>query len=507
MTAVDSPEAATALTSRPSSLRRIRFDLGTLCGLTVALVGLSIGGRRLGDNSFFTHLATGRETLDNGFVREDVFTWTSAGDPVVVQSWLASVAYAVADDVGGLGAVRALMAATAGALAVLAWILTRRSEALVVRVAVMAPVLYLGLRLWTERPLLLGLLMFATLSVVVEKDRPTRWLVLVGALWVGVHGSWPLGLVLLAATAVGARLDGDSDGMGAIRRSAGWFGLGVAVAGVLNPYGPRLLVFPLELLGKQETLGLVAEWQSPRFDSLWTRTFLVLVILAIVAVARRARWRLTLPMVVFVAAALVSRRNMAVAVIALTPVLAYGLPGPAELLRAVEGRWRIPVSSLDAASRLHERHTSPAIRLATMALGVLIIAIPLVGLRGPHMDLNGYPVEAVNVLDQRGYMSGNTRIVHPDYVGNYLGLRYRSPVAWFDDRYEVHDSALIEDYVTLLRGRSGWREVLERWNAEVLVWPATSSLGDLVVSDAGWVGIYEDEDWAVLCNPAAIACR
>ena len=88
---------------------------------------MSIGGRRLGDNSFLTHLATGRETLDNGFVREDVFTWTSAGEPVVVQSWLASTAYAIVDEVGGLSAIRALMAVTAGALAVLCWILTQRS--------------------------------------------------------------------------------------------------------------------------------------------------------------------------------------------------------------------------------------------------------------------------------------------------------------------------------------------------------------------------------------------
>ena len=271
--------------------------------------------------------------------------------------------------------------------------------------------------------------MFAILSVVLEQDRPTRWLVLVGAVWVNVHGSWPLGFVLLAAAAVGALLDGDGEGLRAIRRSAGWFGLGVVVAGVVNPYGPRLLVFPLELLGKQDTLGLVAEWQSPRFDSLWTLSFLVLVILAVLAVARRSRWRLTLPMVVFVAAALVSRRNMAIAVIALIPVLAYGLPGPVELLRTVEERWRMPARPLEAVSRLRERHTSPAIRIATMALAVMIFVIALVGLRGPHMDLNGYPVEAVNVLDEGGYMSGDTRLVHPDYVGNYLGLRYRSPVA------------------------------------------------------------------------------
>ncbi|MEZ5168699.1 MAG: hypothetical protein R2695_20290 [Acidimicrobiales bacterium] len=39
----------------------------------------------------------------------------------------------------------------------------------------------------------------------------------------------------------------------------------------MNPYGPAMLTFPIELLGRQEVLSHVAEWQSPTFDSLWAR--------------------------------------------------------------------------------------------------------------------------------------------------------------------------------------------------------------------------------------------
>ena len=63
--------------------------LSTLLGACAALVGAGIGARRLDDNSFLTHLATGRLMLEDGIVRTDAFTWTSAGEPLVVQSWLA----------------------------------------------------------------------------------------------------------------------------------------------------------------------------------------------------------------------------------------------------------------------------------------------------------------------------------------------------------------------------------------------------------------------------------
>ena len=53
-----------------------------------------------------------------------------------------------------------------------------------------------------------------------------------------------------------------------------------------------------------------------------------------------------------------------------------------------------------------------------MALGAMIMVIPSRGHEASLlMDLNSYSVEAVNVLDQGGYMSCDTRIVHPYYDG------------------------------------------------------------------------------------------
>lgn len=463
---------------------RVRPDLGVFVGLAVAVVGLGFGASRISDNSFLTHLATGRQMLDHGIVREDVFTWTSAGDGLVVQSWLASLLYGVIDEVAGFHGLRLLTAVLGAVLAAGGWRLTAASTSVLTRIAVIVPFLAIGHVSWTERPLLLAFVLFAATMLVVEEDRETRWLFVVGALWVNIHGSWPLALVYLAARVVGGLLDRDR--VGTERRALLTLGAGIVVGGIANPYGPAMLLFPLDLLGRQEVLSNIVEWQSPSFDSLWTRAFLLMVGAAIVALVRSGRWRDVLPTVVFVAAALVGRRNIAIASLVLLPVLARGLP---------------------AAGRLTARRSSDAIRLGCAALAVLLVVLPLVALGGPHVDVSRYPEDAVTAMeDELGLVPGETRIIHQDFVGNYLDLRYRDHATWIDDRFELHDASLVDDYLALLDGAPEWRDVLERYDAEAIVWPHDGVLVELATEVADWREVWRDDDWVVLCAPGHPAC-
>ncbi len=460
--------------------KRSAPDLTRVVGLAVALVGVGIGASRLSDNSFLTHLATGRHVVDSGFLRHDIFTWTSNGESVVVQSWLASALYGIVDAAAGFQGIRLLMAVTAGVLAFVCWQLTARSTSVVTRLAIMAPVLVIGLRTWTERPLLLGLVLLGLTLLVAEGRGKPWWLVFVGALWISVHGSWPLGIVLLGARWLGARLDGD-DGRRDID-ALSYLAAGIVTAGFVNPYGPALLAFPIELLGRQDTLSHVTEWKAPDFQSEWTRAFLLMGLATVVAVGRRLSWRTAVPTLVFLAAALTSRRNIPVATLVLLPVLAAGLPS----IGLVDGR-----------------HSSEAIRLASRALLVLLVALPLFAVRGPHVAADRYPVAAIDAMEDRGLSPVDTRVVHPDYVGNYLDLRYGAAGAsWIDDRFELHDDTLVEDYLVVLAGSAGWQEVLERHDAEAMLWRSDTAIVELVGEVAGWRDIWHADGWTVLCRPS-----
>jgi len=489
MTTIMKPEVdGSSPSSPPSTAKRNgsrRIDLAGVVGLAVALVGMLIGAQRISDNSFLTHLATGREMIAHGFVHHDVFTWTSQGREVVVQSWLASLTYGLIDDLFGFGGIRIFTAIVAGVLAWLVWQLGGSASSLHTRLLMAAPVLVIGAGMWSERPLLIALVLFAlTLKVARGAGRVAN-LAVIGFVWISVHGSWPLGIVLLMARAVGARLDRESHAREL--QAVAWLGMGIVAGGVLNPYGPRLLFFPFGLLGRGAILSHVVEWQSPAFDALYAKAFLAIIIMMIVAITRSSSWRNLLPAIIFLAAALVSRRNIPVAALVAIPVMADGLP---------------------SIGRLVADESSAAIHRIGLIMLSAALLIPLVAVRSPDVDLSRYPVEAVNALEGAGMSPAETHVLHPDFVGNYLDLRYGdSGAAWIDDRYELHETSLMADYLVLFQAGPDWAEVLGRSGGEAMIWQTDHPLTQLASDAAGWKVVWADADWTVLCNPTSITCE
>ena len=114
-----------------------RFGRPSLDGLVFMLllfVAVRIGLSPLQDNSFLTHLATGRLIFDTGSVPTvDPYSWTAHGEPWTVQSWGASVIYAAVEELAGFNGLRLLTAFLVGVLLTLLWKLTDAAGGLVGR--------------------------------------------------------------------------------------------------------------------------------------------------------------------------------------------------------------------------------------------------------------------------------------------------------------------------------------------------------------------------------------
>jgi hypothetical protein len=450
-------------------------SLATVVGAVLALWGAYIGSAALSDNSFLTHLATGRLILRDGAIpRVDPYTFTAGGEPWVVQSWLASLGYAAVERAGGIDGVRLLLTAVTVALVVIVWMLTRPTDGLVARFAVAASAVAVGAATWGPRPLMFGLLLLALTLLVVERRITPYVLVVVFWCWVNVHGSFPLGLAALAALAVGARLDG-------IRRPDElryllWAAVGTA-AGALNPLGPTLLVFPARLLDRQDLFSYVIEWQSPDFSGASGRVFLVQLVAGIVLLVRVPRWRTAVPLVLFTVAALVASRNIAVASLVLVPGMAIGARGLGSLTGAVRTR-------------------VTAVLFAIVC--VAGAAVTASALREPAYDLEAFPVDAVAWMGDNGLLGPGQRRMVPDVAGNYLELVLGEDAGVSqDDRVDMFPRGVVEDYVTLLRGRPAWADVLARWDPDSVLWRRTDPLASLLLDDPAYRLGYADDEWVV----------
>ncbi len=424
--------------------------LGAGFALFVASVGFLIGRQALGDNSFLTHLATGNLILESGSVPSaDPYSFTAPGEPWVVQSWLASVLYALLDQtVGGFG-IRVLNGVLGALTAFIVWrLVSRRTTDVFVPLGLTGATLIIGASMWSPRPLLFGLAGVAGGMAVLEGTIKPQWLLPVMWVWVNTHGSFPLAGVLVATVGVGSWLDQRAVPEREVR-VLGWVAAGTLL-GALNPLGPRLLWFPVELLTRREALDNVVEWRAFQLDGVTAWVFVGLVTGFVAAMVSGAPWRVIVPGSVFVLAALLAVRNIPTAAIVLAVM-------SAPYLRLERGQLR-----LDDVGILS--------RVLTVGSGALVaLALVAVTISGP-LDLDGYPVDELDALAAAGFFDGEHRLVHPEVVGNYLTVRYGTEASVFvDDRFDFYPQAVIDDLETLLYG-GDYAAVVERYEPDAVLW-------------------------------------
>lgn len=463
----------------PADRRLRRFPWAWL----IVAVGGIAGLLPMNDNSFLTHVATGRIILDSGVPSADPYTFTAHGEPWVVQSWGASWLYAVAERVGGMELVRLLVAAWFVAATVLVWNLAAPARRLVGRLVVVFAVLGVGLEAWSERPQQLAIVLLA-MALLAWRERWPLWSIgVIFAVWVNVHGSFPLGGALLVAAMVGRWLDERRVERRDLQLVAVAAGSGV-LAAVVSPVGWHLLSFPFSLMSRRSSLQLIVEWQRPAADSisLW---LVVGLWLAVAAGSWQRRQLRSVPMLVLSPALVwMGQRNL--------PIVAIGLA-------AVGAATLAEFGALDAPLPVDRR---VARRLAVAAgTVVLILAVAL-----PPMNLKGYPVDAANWMERNGLRpSPSMTVLSTDYMGNYLEFRFGPTGGVFaDDRAEVIPFERIEDVATMLDDDPSWKRRLNESGADLLLWPVDNDVADGVDLLDGWRLVYRDTKAVVACRLATV---
>jgi hypothetical protein len=426
------------------------------------------------DNSFITHLATGRLILDGQFPREDVYSFTALGEPWVVQSWLASALYAGIERLVGSPGIHLLQVALCGALGAIIWTLTRPAETLIPRLIAASLAMGVATTFWSERPLMIGLLGMALVLLALQERVPPWTLIPIFWVWANSHGSFPLALVAIACVIVGGRLDGDDT---VKEQRVLLFALAGSVAAVIGPLGIRVLTFPVEMLQRADLLQKIVEWKSPDFAAMSSRLFLVQVAVAILALVRRPSYRVGIPLVVFVCASLIAARNVTVASLVLVPGTAVGLAG----LGSIKGDRR-----------------SVAAAAGVGVMGLLSALVTVAAVSGTGWSYELYPKAALAWGADQGMLEPDVRMLTTDYVGNLREGILGAPSGTFiDDRYDMYPAPVIEDYTTLLRLGPGWREILARYEFDVVVWPRDLPLSEALRSSEEWRIAYQDGDWLV----------
>ncbi len=412
----------------------------------------ALTARNVTDPDFGWHLRTGEYIVTTHSVPEvDSFSFTAPGQPRLVHDWLTDAAMYLLYRIGGEGAL-ILFFSLVGALAF--GLLYLRCEgkpyiaAFVVLLAALAAAPF-----WGVRPQTLSLLFTSIFLYILDRYRRVGagrfvlWLVPLTLLWANCHGSYALGLALIAIYLAGDLVESWLKWNGNSTRQskdtmhlAGVLLLCLATI-ALNPHGLAFYLYPLQTLNSSAIQTYIQEWQSPDFHALAIQPFALMLVLTLgaLAISRRRVGLVDMLLVAgFAYASLRSARQISIWVLVTAPVLSSAI---LEVLN------ELPLKR----TALWARRPTRGIQLLNVLVllviaGAVLLRIWVVIGEQPRAEREYFPVVAVQQIQSQRF----TGPIFNQYEwGGYLIWQlYPSEKVFIDGRsdlYGLDDDRVVQE--------------------------------------------------------------
>jgi hypothetical protein len=470
---------------------------------------------------FWWHLKAGEIIVNTRSIpNTDLFSFTAAGQPFILQNWLAEVIYYATYRIGGLALLVFLNAMLLVAALLPVYDLCRKATDKL-RLSVITALLPAVLLLYfgSVRSQVFSFALFSVFYWVLSNYRHKVWdrlwlLPLLMIVWVNVHGAFVLGLGLIAIflgcellrrIAYGVRPDTLSSGRLA---RLGLFLVLTVITTIVNPEVHRIYAYVRAVATNPASQTLVLEWQPPRINEavgivLFFGPFFITWLVLLVA-ARKPELVDLILVLTFSILGLSSLRNGAWFALIAAPVVARYYPTidfspmTQALRRFAPGRHLMDW----LAAR---RETTAPIRyrlnrqIAVLLLTIVVLVSPWVY---PHLGNPAFgstlweastPVSAVEYIEEHD-LEGN--IFHPQIYGDYLIWRlWPKQGSFVDGRVHLFANSVIRDY-RLAFIDPHWDERLTRYDIKYLLLSKEEeenrAMIDSTRESANWHLLYED---------------
>jgi hypothetical protein len=461
----------------------------------IVTLSLFISGEQ--DPDFWWHLRIGRWMVDNGRLPStDIFTFTVPGHAWTDHEYLTEILMWL-----GYHATGVLGLSVAFGLLTWAgfWIMyrqVRRQPWVLVGVGLAIGAIA-GSPIWGPRAQMITffltcLQLYWLQGYLSGRSRSLRYFPLVMVAWANLHGGWVIAFVwfgvALAAELIAWAWDRTNPAHRAHVRFLAIITALSVVAVAATPHGLSLYPYPFETEGSVAQQKLIVEWFSPDFHQVYLRPFEAMVFLAIIGFAlRRPQLYEFLLTLVALGLALQSVRNVALFVAVATPVLINCWSESWKELAAARG-WKpkLPPRRIFAV-------TTAVVLLVITSATALHIANGIGAAAQRKLDAASYPIGAADWL--AAHPEVGTRMYNQYGWGGYLAYRfYPDPnrrVFIFGEAALMGDPLLnqYEDVQTL---RSDWKQVLDRYGIDYVVYNRGEALSNVLATQPDWHLVYQD---------------
>jgi hypothetical protein len=472
-----------------------------------------IGARNVSDPDLWWHLKTGQYIIaHNSVPHTDAFSYTRGGQPWVAHEWLSELfLYGLYRRGGWAGLILVFAAITAATF----FLLFLRCAA-IPYVAGFLTVwgAIAGAPSWGARPQTLTWLLVSLWLLILDRSNQKRlllcWTLPLMLLWVNLHASYALGLVILALFVVGELVE-VSLGLVNLQQArphlqalALTFLLNLILV-PLNPNGARLYFYPIETLRSRAMQDYIVEWFSPNLHGAESWPFLLLLLGTIAALAwipRAVRVHNILLLLVSAYAALFSMRMIPFFILIAVPILSRHLHDWIVLSKSGNPEFE-PVGS---ETKAHPTRFSPKLLLNTAIATAMIVFLCLRVVRvleqQPLVEAAHFPAGAVAFL--KLHPTDGPIFNHYDWGGYLIWKLYPDARVFIDGRADLYGEPLLKQFANTFQLKSDWKQTFHQWHVKTVVVPANSALAEALRREAGWTISYEDRQATIFTDTGRV---
>jgi hypothetical protein len=351
---------------------------------------------------------------------------------------------------------------------------------------------------WLARPHVFSLFLLVVWYFLLEsyqyRNRNYLYLLpLIMLLWVNLHGGFMAGFMLIGIFFAGNlrsfifRGEADRENSGEKCKMLGFTIAACLIVSMINPFFYKILLFPFKLTSSKYIMDNVVEFISPNFHEPIIFTALFLVVLAVLAMSKKAlNFIETLLLLLFSYMALYSARYIPLYSIIVAPVLIRQLDylldnsigrGAGFIKRRAES-----ISRTDASAK---GYIWPAFSV------LMVILLAANGDIRFNFDDQIKPVAAVEFL-KKERISGN--MFNSDQFGSYIIYStWPQYKVFIDGRLDMYGEADIREYFQVTRIEQGWEDVIQKYNIRWIIFDAKTSLSSFLYQRKEWKLIYADK--------------
>jgi hypothetical protein len=418
--------------------------------------------------------------------RSDMYSFTVPGYPWMNHEWLAELPYYFGWRLLGLSGIDAVAVAVLTLIFLGVLYLSYR-ECGNYKAAVLASsyTVFLGRVSFGPRTILFGYVCLVVLLIILQRFRQTGhaplWLIPpLFCLWVNTHGSWFIGMIIFSMIVAGGmvRLKWgmiDSEPWSTSQRKSILGAWGASVAALfVNPFGARLVFYPLDLAFRQKlNIEHVEEWVSINFHDARGKFVIVLLILLLVSsLLRPRRWSLS---------------ELAVSLFALYSGLTY-----------VRFLFLLGIVIAPALAKILDFMPPYRRELDTPIINTFAILLMIAGIahfwsRESQLQRSvddQYPIQGISYLHAH---PPTGPIVNYYLWGGYLNWKDPNLKVFVDGRADIFEyNGVFKDYLSLLMMEDA-DSILDKYKARYVLLPLHEPFARFMEHDAKWKAVYRDQ--------------